>query len=227
MKYYISFFFLSFFAFQTVKAESNLWVKQNISGSVSVYFPETPNKIDTAHQTMYFYREGDIYMLTSLTPLSESEKLLDRDSLLDVYIKNTIQDATSLVYSNVSFNGVPAKFYKVRMDDFDNDIRGLIVDSYNLIFQDTLYSFSYFRYHASELYDYKKQKKFFDKIEIENSDIIGAGSLDSSQFIKNADTLAYENGYAGNVKWLWIALGICLFVIVGLIVRIAWLKKKE
>lgn len=128
---------------------------------------------DAAGQQIYFLNIGKEYMLASVIPLPDSvrsDKTIEPDSLLNRYVQSVIQDATTLIYTNLEYKGLPAKFYKVRVDNEMNPISGLIADSYNLLFMDTIYSFSYLRYDATEMYDYNRQRKFFDQIEISKTD---------------------------------------------------------
>ena len=116
-------------------------------------------------------------MLTTVAPIPEEVLKSDTfhtDTLISRFIADIITDATPLIYTDITFKDQQAKFYKVRVDNELNPLKGLIVDSYTLIHRDTLYSFSYWRYDASELYDYSKQRMFFDMIRIT------AGSADSS-----------------------------------------------
>ena len=216
----------TFIVFSFTYAENNSWIKQKISGSVEVYFPKQAQKTDTANQVIYYLQDGDDYMLASLSPLPSdvNNDGITQDSLLNQYIRNTIENANVLIYSNVDFKGIQGKFYKVRMDDPDSYIKGLIVDSYNIIYQDTIYTFSYFRYNAKELYDYKKQKKFFDRIEI-GANIHSHEESTEGVEIKSNEQLNEKTTMNHHNKWISIALGLSIIIIIILVIRIVQLKK--
>ncbi|HUH73192.1 MAG TPA: hypothetical protein VLZ75_02180 [Chitinophagales bacterium] len=155
-------------------AENTPWIAQPVSGSVTVYFPSQPGQKDTIGQSMFFLLEGNDMMLATVAPIPNTILLQEdynQDTVLNNFVLSVIQNANQLIYSNVEYKGVPAKFYKVRVEDPLNTIQGLITDSYNFIFQDTIYSISYLRYKATDLYDYNKQRTFFDRIEIQKSSI--------------------------------------------------------
>lgn len=152
-----------------LQAQEAQWIAQPISGSVTVYFPSQPGLKDTIGQSMYFLVEGNDMMLATVAPIPNTILLQEdynQDSVLNNFISSVVQNANRLIFSNVEYKGIPAKFYKVRVEDQLNTIQGLVTDSYNFIYQDTIYSISYLRYKASDLYDYNKQRTFFDRIEI-------------------------------------------------------------
>lgn len=162
---------------------SNQWVNQQLNSTVSVSFPGMPKKNDTLGQTLYHFTEGDDVMIAATTLIPDSlfsQNNLNLDTVLNNFIQSSIQGATILIYSKTMYKNQNALFYKVRIDDDLNPIKGLIVDSYNFILKDTIYSVSYLRYHAKELYNYNQQRKYFDMVEIHAADFITADSATNS-----------------------------------------------
>ena len=201
-------------------AENTPWIAQPVSGSVTVYFPSQPGQKDTIGQSMFFLLEGNDMMLATVAPIPNTILLQEdynQDTVLNNFVLSVIQNANQLIYSNVEYKGVPAKFYKVRVEDPLNSIQGLITDSYNFIHQDTIYSISYWRYKASELYDYNKQRTFFDRVEIlkdhlsiapETNDIQPTAINNKNQSSTKSSTLQFI-GIA--ILIIAITIGIYLF----------------
>ena len=167
----------------TLQAQDTDWVAQQISGSITVYFPAQAGYKDTVGQSMYYLLEGKDLMLATVAPIPKTillEKDYNKDSVLNNFINSVIQNAKQLIFSDVEYKGLSAKFYKVRVEDPLNEIQGLITDSYNFIYQDTIYSISYLRYKATDLYDYTRQRLFFDRVEIQQSTF--TSNYDSNTF---------------------------------------------
>lgn len=165
------FILLFFLLSQQSQAQTSEWIAQPLSGSVTAYFPTQPGQNDTIGQTMYFLNDGKDLMLATVAPIPNtvtSQTNYQSDSVLNNFIASIIGNATKLIYSDIEFKGIPSKYYKVRVDESDNPIKGLIADSYNFVYKDTIYSFSYLRYDATELYNYNQQRMFFDMVEIKN-----------------------------------------------------------
>jgi hypothetical protein len=157
-----------------LQAEDTQWIAQPISGSVTVYFPSQPGNRDTIGQSMHFLLDGNDMMLATVAPIPSTillQENYNKDSILNNFIQSVIQNANKLIFSDVEYKGVRAKFYKVRVEDPLNTIQGLITDSYNFIYQDTIYSISYLRYKANDLYDYNKQRMFFDRVEFHENQL--------------------------------------------------------
>lgn len=169
---------------------------------------------------MYFLNDGKDLMLTTVAPIPENVLSLpgySPDSVLNNFIQSIIQGATPLIYSNVEYKGIPSKFYKVRIDDELNPIQGLIADSYNFIHNDTIYSFSYLRYDASELYDYNKQRMFFDMIEVKG--ILSDKNIPTGT--ETPETSVQEVPSSGLTTNKLITLGICFLIIIA---GLYWLR---
>lgn len=158
-------------------------------------------------------------MLATVSPIPSSillEKDYNKDSILNNYINSVIQNANQLIYSDVEYKGIPAKFYKVRVEDPLNEIQGLITDSYNFIYQDTIYSISYLRYNATDLYDYTRQRMFFDRVEfmhylpIQNLD---SNTIQSSE-LQNINDTSSNNS---TLQFIGIAL-LILAITIGIFI---------
>lgn len=157
-----------------LQAEETQWIAQPVSGSVTIYFPSQPGQVDTIGQSMFYLLEGNDMMLTTVAPIPNTillQENYNKDSVLSNFINSVIQNANQLIFSDVEYKGIPAKFYKVRVEDPLNAIQGLITDSYNFIYEDTIYSISYLRYKASDLYDYNKQRMYFDRVDIHQNQL--------------------------------------------------------
>ncbi|HZH68691.1 MAG TPA: hypothetical protein VFD65_05775 [Chitinophagales bacterium] len=205
-------------------AQGNEWVAQKISGSITVYFPQVPVRSDTANQSIYFLSEGKEHLLASVAPIPDSLKPqndLQADTLLNNYIQSVIIGATPLIYTNVEFQDIPAKYYTVRMDNERSPNHGLVVDSYTLIYLDTIYSFSFFRYNATQLYNYNKQRKFFDMIKIEKITPSTSDSLTREQTVISTTNQSSERSYP-----IWIFVSIISSIAI-LSISWYWLKKKK
>lgn len=185
MKRFIVFF--NVLLWSTVSfCQNTEWIAQAVSGSVTVYFPAPPGKNDTIGQTMYFLNDGKDLMLVTVAPIPANitaQSNYNKDSVLNNFIQSVISNSTQLIFSEVDYKGLPSKYYKVRVDEDKNPIKGLIADAYNFIHRDTIYSFSYLRYDATELYDYNKQRMFFDMVVIKSFD--EAGKVTTKEIINN------------------------------------------
>ncbi len=206
------------------RAQGIEWIEQPISGSISVFYPAQPGRTDTAGQTIYFLNDGKDLMLATVAPIPSNVLTMPDyrpDSVLNNFIQTIIKGATPLIYSDVEYKGIASRFYKVRVDDELNPIQGLIADSYNFIYQDTIYSFSYLRYNATELYDYNKQRMFFDMIEVRKSDIAVRDSIVSKEY---TDTLAPRKKSPWDAILKITALAISLMAIT---VAMYWLQNRK
>lgn len=147
----------------------NEWYGFKISGAVKVYLPGTPSLIDTLDQQYAYVRVKEEMMMCSVVAIPDS--VLNSDTfqiqqVLDNFTNSIITGSTRLIYTDVDYKGVDAKYFKVRMDDERNPLFGLIVDGYSFSLADTLYSLSYWRFKPSDLFDYSQQRTFYDKVEI-------------------------------------------------------------
>lgn len=212
-----------------VQAENTEWKKQSVSGSVSVYFPHKPLSTDTANQKIFYWNEKKDLLLTTIKPIPErilSQSNYNQDSILKSYINSSTQGANLLIYTDVDYKNIPAKFYKVRVDDVHSPIKGLVAESYNFILQDTLYSISYLRYNASELYDYEKVRMFFDMVEI---NAVHASQLsDKKRLDKNpVDALQYDKHAEKRKHRAIISLLISLTLVLGVSGYFYYKKSKK
>lgn len=188
---YILILALAGFTVSVCIGQPTKWVEQPISGSVTVFYPAQPGRTDTAGQTIYFLNDGKDLMLATVAPIPASVLSMpnyQKDSVLNNFIQTIIKGATPLIYTDVEYKGIRSKFYKVRVDDDLNPIQGLIADSYNFIYLDTIYSFSYLRYNATDLYDYTKQRMFFDMIDIKKYEAAVKDSTVSQNYPDSVDT---------------------------------------
>lgn len=147
----------------------NDWLPFKISGSVKVYLPGTPAFIDTLNQQYAYVRIKEEMMMCSVVAIPDSVLKADTfqiNQVLDNFTNSIITGSTRLIYTDVDYKGVNAKYFKVRMDDERNPLFGLIVDGYSFSLADTLYSLSYWRFKPSDLFDYSQQRMFYDKAEI-------------------------------------------------------------
>lgn len=185
------------------------WVKHEVSEYVHVYFPVQAEKSDTLGQSIYFYQEGKDYMLATAAPIPDSILLKDNystDSILDNFIQSVTVGSNFLIYNDLEYKEQPAKFYKVRVDDDANPIRGLIADSYNFIYKNTIYSISYLRYDASELFNYNNQRKFFDMVEIVNQQDSMSPVDSLKEITAENETHKKTSTKAQSKRTYWIAL---------------------
>ncbi|MCO5231579.1 MAG: hypothetical protein M9958_10530 [Chitinophagales bacterium] len=216
MKNIFYFFLVLIIPFSSNGQASNQWVSQQLNSTVSVFFPSMPQKNDTLGQTLFHYTEGDDVMIASTTLIPDSlfsQTNINLDTVLNNFIQSSIQGATTLIYSKTMYKNQNAIFYKVRIDDELNPIKGLIVDSYNFILEDTIYSISYLRYHAKELYNYNQQRKYFDMVEIHSIDHISTDSATNSNTdisIPGSDTTS-KNHIPFIALILVIAIGVAIF----------------
>ncbi len=208
-----------------LQAEDSEWIAQPISGSVTVYYPSHPGVKDTSGQSLNYLLQGKDMMLATVAPIPSTillDKNYNKDSVLNNFIQSVIQDANPLIFSDVEYKGIPAKFYKVRVENPLNSIQGLITDSYNFIYQDTIYSISYLRYKATDLYDYNQQRMFFDRVEIHPNASL---SKSDSNRLKTAELRKKDNSNTNNSTWKFI--GIALLIIATTIGIYVYQAKKN
>jgi hypothetical protein len=146
------------------------WTKVDVSGSVTVSFPGMALSIDTLGQKIFYFREGNEMMICTVAPIPDS--ILSADTfqmnvLLDNFINDIVSGANVLIYSDVIYKGLPAKYYKVRVEDEYHQLYGLLLDSYTMPVSDIIYSFAYWRFQATELFDYSRQRMFYDMVDIQ------------------------------------------------------------
>lgn len=145
------------------------WTRLKVSGSVTVSFPGEVATIDTLGQQIYYFRELNEMMICTVAPIPDSILRADTfqmNVLLDNFINDIVSGANVLIYSDVSYKGLPAKYYKVRVEDEYHQLYGLLLDSYTMPVLDTIYSFAYWRFQATEMFDYSRQRMFYDMVEI-------------------------------------------------------------
>jgi hypothetical protein len=146
------------------------WTRVDVSGSVAVSFPGEALSIDTLGQQIFYFREGNELMICTVAPIPDSILRADTfqmNLLLDNFINDIVSGANVLIYSDVNYKGFPAKYYKVRVQDEYHQLYGLLLDSYTMPVSDTIYSFAYWRFQATELFDYSRQRMFYDMVEIQ------------------------------------------------------------
>lgn len=210
VKIYFYLFFVLLIPIQCLGQEAIQWVNQSLSSSVSISFPGVPQKNDTLNQTLYHYTDEDDVMIASATYIPDSlynNIEVNLDTLLNHFIQSTIQGATTLIFSNTLFKNQKSIFYKVRIDDDLNPIRGLVVDSYNFVIKDTIYSISYLRYNAKELYNYNQQRKYFDMVEVNNA----SSSPNDSTILKDTTSTVKENSSTSTSYIKYIVFLIFVF----------------
>lgn len=225
MKRFVIFFSVLFWS--TVSfCQNTEWIAQPISGSVTVYFPAPPGRNDTIGQIMYFLNDGKDLLLATVAPIPANitaQNHYNQDSVLNNFIQSVIANSTQLIFSEVQYKGLASKYYKVRVDEDDNPIKGLIADAYNFIHKDTIYSFSYLRYDATEMYDYNKQRMFFDMVEVKSFD--HAGQVTSQEVIQTAP-LAPIVKDSKSKTMNFISIAVLILGILLLIFRIQNRKNK-
>jgi hypothetical protein len=152
-----------------VAIASSVGVQIPVTGSVKVWFPEEPKILDTLGQQVYYHRDGNEMMVCTVAPISEdilSADTFNMDRLINNFINDIVSGANVLILSDVSYKNLPAKYYKIRVDNEFHPLHGLMLDSYTLPVSDTVYNFAYWRFNATEIYDYSRQRTFYDKVEI-------------------------------------------------------------
>lgn len=155
--------------FISLGTASPVWDTIQLSGHVTAFLPGTPSTTDTMGQKIVFYRDQNEMMVCTVAPIPEDVLKSDTfnlDQLLDNFIRDIVSGATISVFSNTIFKNHPAKYCKVRVEDEYHPLFGLILDSYTFELADTVYNLAYWRFNANDLYDYSRQKAFYDKVEI-------------------------------------------------------------
>jgi hypothetical protein len=145
------------------------WTGYSISGSVRVWFPSAPQLLDTLDQQYAYVRENDEMMMANVAAVPSKNLLSDTFSSIkavDRFVNDIIAGSSRLFYTDVAFKGTDAKYYKIRMDKEGDPLYGLVVDGYCFFLNDTIYNLSYWRFKPGELFDYSRQRLFYDKIEI-------------------------------------------------------------
>lgn len=171
------------------------WTGYPISGLVRVWFPATPSLLDTLGQQYAYVRENDEMMMANVAAVPPERLASDTFSAakaVDRFVNDIMAGSTRLIYTDVIFKGTEAKYYKIRMDKETDQYLGLVVDGYCFFLNDTIYNLSYWRFKPGELFDYSRQRLFYDKIEIkknESSTSVQDGSSAPSQPYKK------ESGY--------------------------------
>ena len=145
------------------------WTGYSISGAVRVWFPSAPMLMDTLGQQYAYVRENDEMMMANVAavPLDALQSdTFSATKAVDRFVNDIIAGSTRLIYTDLAFKGIQAKYYKIRRDMETDPLLGLVVDGYCFFLNDTIYSFSYWRFKPGELFDYSRQRMFYDKIEI-------------------------------------------------------------
>jgi hypothetical protein len=199
----------------------NEWYAFKISGAVNVYLPGTPSLIDTLGQQYAYVRVKEEMMMCSVVAIPDS--VLNSDTfriqqVLDNFTNSIITGATRLIYTDVDYKGLDAKYFKVRMDDERNPLFGLIVDGYSFSLADTLYSLSYWRFKPGDLFDYSLQRTFYDKVEI-SLPVIN----DTSGAVDSGAEILDEQADAGTNMKDKVLIG--LVIILSIVVVLLLLKK--
>jgi hypothetical protein len=167
------------------------WTGYSISGSVRVWFPATPSLLDTLGQQYVYLRENDEMMMANVAAVPHERLVSDTFSpakAVDRFVNDIIAGSTRLIYTDVVFKGTEAKYYKIRMDKETDQLFGLVVDGYCFFLSDTIYNLSYWRFKPGELFDYSRQRLFYDKIEIrQNEDTISGSDKDLHAELPNRD----------------------------------------